>query len=588
MPYANGDVIGQEYEVLRVLGAGGFGTVYLVYSRKWRQAFALKTFKDEFLRDDANRELFRKEATLWINIGSHPCIVQALFVEEIHGRLYLALEYVAADMEGHRSHSLEEVLKTGALDLPRALLWSIFVCHGMEFAYSRGIRCHRDIKPSNILIHRSFFAKVSDFGLAGALSIDPRSPQAKVTVQGGGVGLSFQSAHGVGVGMPTHMPPEQYIDAASCDERSDIYSFGVVLFQMATGALPFLAPPPRADSEEEAIRFTRDMFRLHCDAPVPRLESPLNPIIQRCLQKKPELRYQSFAELRTDLEPFLREHDPLSASALTEYEQALPSPTTEHLKASEWNNRGVSMRVLGRVEEAMRCYTRALELDPDLAQAWANKATALEDLSRFDEALDCYGKALGIDPTNPKSWSSKAYCLLLLGRWEEALECCNHALELDPKNMGVWLNKGNILISTNRSSEALDCLRHCLELDPEEPKAWLQMGQAHGDLGHFEDALRCFRRALKVDPQNFWVWEGKGNALASLDRYDEALVCFQRAVEIDPESASALFKKALSEDALGHCKAAIQSFRRFLSVAGERLPAQRDHAHRRLANLEGK
>src|SRR5205807_2805122 len=104
-------------------------------------------------------------------------------------------------------------------------------------------------------------------------------------------------------GTLTHMAPEQFLDASSCDERSDVYSFGVVLFQMVCqGGLPFIARPPEVATEEECQRFSLSMNWRHAEFPVPRLDSPLFPIICRCLEKKPQDRYSTFRELRLSLE----------------------------------------------------------------------------------------------------------------------------------------------------------------------------------------------------------------------------------------------------------------------------------------------
>ncbi len=213
----------------------------------------------------------------------------------------------------------------------------------MEHAYARGLRCHRDLKPSNILIGRDGSqAKVSDFGLAGVLA--PRPGTTFLARPGqNSVVLSMCSERGVAVGTPTHMPPEQFIDAGLCDERSDIHSFGVVLFEMVAGLLPFLASPPRGDCQDDVERFMTDMYRLHCDAAPPSVGSPLGAVIGMCLQKYPGLRYQAFRDLRNELESVFRTH----------FGQTPPIPKPGDMGATEWNNRGLSLQAMGRTEEAL-------------------------------------------------------------------------------------------------------------------------------------------------------------------------------------------------------------------------------------------
>ncbi|MGA7075465.1 MAG: serine/threonine-protein kinase [Halobacteriota archaeon] len=144
-----------------------------------------------------------------MDLETHPYIVRAHFVDRIANRNYIAMSYVAPNEEG--INSLAGYLQSHPPDLSQCLRWAIQICYGMEHAYSRGIRAHRDLKPANILIGYDNTVKITDFGLAGVLEVEGAA------------------------GTPSHMPPEQFTDAASCDERSDIYAFGVVLYQMVTG-----------------------------------------------------------------------------------------------------------------------------------------------------------------------------------------------------------------------------------------------------------------------------------------------------------------------------------------------------------------
>jgi len=159
--FKTGDFIGQKYEICRVLGLGGFGVVYLVYSHETRSVYALKTFHDQYIQDIAIRNRFQKEAEVWINLERYPYIVRAHLVEEIGSRLFIAMEYIAPAEK--RLNSLDGYLKAGPLELAQVLRWSIQFCYGMEYAYSRGLKSHRDIKPTNILIGSDGAIRISDF-----------------------------------------------------------------------------------------------------------------------------------------------------------------------------------------------------------------------------------------------------------------------------------------------------------------------------------------------------------------------------------------------------------------------------------------
>jgi tetratricopeptide (TPR) repeat protein len=468
LPQGSGEFIGQKYEVYRVLGKGGFGVVYQVYSHETDTVYALKTFRDEYVQDEQTRTLFRKEAQTLVDMGSHPYLVRDYFVEEISGRLYIAMEYVAPDEEG--LNSLEAYLQRRPPDLGQSLRWAIQFCHGMEFACSRGLRCHRDIKPANILIDQQKRVKISDFGLAGLLdSHQPRSGlNPAVRISGGGM----VTARGASFGTPTHMPSEQFVDAASCDERSDIYSFGIVLYQMISrGSLPFLTASPPNDSSEEWNRFWKAMHELHLKAPVPRIPSPLFPVIERCLKKARAERYASFRDLRSDLEPLL---------ANLNGEKVMP-PSAQEMNAAEWLNKGLSLKNLGRIEDALDCYNKAIEMRPrpeTAALLWSNKGACYHVRGRFDEAIGCFDQALQLDPKSAKAWCNKGFSLDQLGRYAEALRCLDKALEAEPHLSLAWSNKAFTYLGLKDFEQAVLSADMAIRNDPKNEAAWVNKGAA--------------------------------------------------------------------------------------------------------------
>jgi serine/threonine protein kinase len=159
VPYKKGDVIGGKYRIHDTLGKGGFGIVYLVDSTNLGILCALKTFRDEYLEDAKARERFRKEAEVWMHLDPYDYLVRAYTVDEVNGRLYIALEYVAPNDLG--LNSLEGYLRHRPPDLVQSLRWAGQFCSGMLYAYSRGIRCHRDIKPANIMIYNDATLEVT-------------------------------------------------------------------------------------------------------------------------------------------------------------------------------------------------------------------------------------------------------------------------------------------------------------------------------------------------------------------------------------------------------------------------------------------
>lgn len=448
--YKKGDMIGGAYEVFGVLGLGGFSVVYLVYSHESEAVYALKTLRDEFLSDKDTREQFRKEAKVWVDLERHPFVVRANFIDELEGRLYIGMEYIPPNEEG--INSLEGYLNVRTPDLVQALRWSIQFCQGMEYARSKGIRCHRDVKPANIMLTPENNVKITDFGFADVIGASRAATGAEL--------LSLRRRARLdrsGFGTPTYMPPEQFRNAMRSDERSDIYSYGVVMYQMAGGGrLPFAPTQRIKDWQHDARKVWDEMHRMHTEQPVAPLQSPLFPIIRTCLQKEPSKRYQTFRELRVDLENLLRH---------TAGEIVAPLQSRE-LEAWELYNKAFSLSSLGDLAGAIQVYDRVIEIEPGNTDAWNNKGVCLRKLNKNVEALACYESSIKADRYNASAWSNRGNSLYTLGRFTEAIISLNKAIEIDPLNESAWLNKGLAEERLGLRTEAAISIKRFLDLKP--------------------------------------------------------------------------------------------------------------------------
>jgi tetratricopeptide (TPR) repeat protein len=588
--YRRGDFIGDLFQVIETLGEGGFGIVYLARALASNEIVALKTLRGELLRDGKTRALFEKEARIWMDLGTHPNLVRAKWVDEVGGRLYIAMEYVQAG--AGRPNSLEGHLAKGPIPADRALLWAIQFCRGMEYAVSKGVRCHRDIKPANILIGSDSVVRISDFGIAG-LALVPEAPDRAGTASAASAAGpdSTKTAVGTVFGTPTHMAPEQFVDAASCDERSDLYSFGVVLYQMASGgALPFRPPPPPPALVAQAGAYYWHAFRiLHTSVTETPLESPLASVVSRCLKKRREDRYQDFASLRVELEALYEktrgEKAPqqtggvadandwnakgMSLATLNRWAEALDcydrALAIEPAAAALHSNRGNALRNLRRVDESLAAYDRAIALDPLYAAAWENKALLYAHAQRNQEALACIERSLTLDPTGANAWVTKGVLLGRLERAEEEFGAYESALRIDPRNVDAWFNKANMLSTVDRET-ALACADQALACDPGRVSAWGLKGTLLSELGRSSEAVACHQEARRLDPKDATLAYNLGNAWAGIERLEEARASYEDATRLAPDMPVAWYNLALIRFRLGHHAESIPLFDHFLSL----------------------
>jgi tetratricopeptide (TPR) repeat protein len=557
--FTKGDVVGGILEIQAALGAGGFGVVYLAYDRQTRKCYAIKTFRDELLTNTSAREAFKREALLWVNLEEHPFILVARWVTEISGRLFVAMDYVAPDAQGRVSLADHLALSGVPLVEEQALEWGIQFCLGMEHVRACGIRCHGDIKPANILITKEATLKITDFGLAvvaetawrGAAS-QRGSQVTQVSENGSGFSV-VPAVGGVRCGTPGYMPPEVY-RGETPDVRGDIYSFGLVLWQMAAGSP---VPPFRFPRNGDIENVLHSVYKQQMIGRVPPVDGPLRPVVWRCLRPELAQRYQDFTELRADL----------ARSFWQRTGRAVQVSGSGERSVVFWMSKGASLDSLGRREEALACYEKALALDPRDSLVWTNKGSALGSLGRRDEELTCYEAALALDPSATLAWVNKGSTLTDLGRHEEALTCYDAALALEPRYAGVWTNKGRTLFSLARYEEALACHDKALAVDRRFAPAWSNKGDALAALGRRSEAIACYEAALAVDPRDAIAWTNKGVALAALGRREEAITCFDQALKIDPRYADGWLRKAFNEDHLGKREEAARSYRRFIKLA---------------------
>ncbi len=280
-----------HYTVTRSLGSGGMGVVYEAEDTRLGRRVALKFLSRDFERDPYALERFKQEARA-ASALNHPNICTIYAIEECEGQHFIAMEL----LEGE---SLNERIDGRPLPLDQIIDIGIQITDALDVAHSKGI-VHRDLKPANIFLTTRGQAKILDFGLA-KLTYDRRAALETVGGDAATAAPVFLTSPGMAVGTVAYMSPEQ-ARGEQLDGRSDLFSMGAILYEMATGKLPF-------EGKTSAVIFQGILDR----DPSPAME--LNPsvplklqeIIDKALEKDPELRYQGAAEMRADLKRLKRD-----------------------------------------------------------------------------------------------------------------------------------------------------------------------------------------------------------------------------------------------------------------------------------------
>jgi serine/threonine protein kinase/thioredoxin-like negative regulator of GroEL len=495
--------------------------------------FAVKTLQTQYRGDEGIVNRFYREAETWVKLGSHENIVRADFVLEIDQIPHIFMEYVDGG-------NLQAYIQKGDRDIRQALDFAIQFCDGMIYVNTtdrehegNGL-VHRDIKPANIMLTTNQTVKLTDFGLVKA----------------------FDEAVTGFAGTKEYASPEQFV-GSSIDCRSDMYSFGIVLYEMVTGKRPFPGPSFEEFARQHGNRRPDPPTSLNSQIP-----KELEATILRCLEKSPDDRYRRFEDLKgtlMDLHQRLygalreRTRSPAGSSAIDRsvlkglslsslgkmveavacLDEAIQNNPQDVLA---WHYKGEALDRLNRHGDAIGCFDEALKIAPDHAPTWSAKGDALGNLGRFDEALRCYDEATGLKPmqTNHVFWANKGLALMAVHRYAEAIDCFNKSIEIQPSSAKAWFGKALVSERRNSLAEAKDYYDKALEANPRDAVSLCHKGNLLCRLGQFKEAMPCFEAALQINPRDVTAWTSLAGLLASLSRFEEAIRCCERAIAIAP------------------------------------------------------
>ena len=569
-----------HYRILETLGVGGMGEVYKAEDTKLGRRVALKILPAAMAANQERLERFQREAKVVASLN-HPNIVTIHSVEEADGVHFLTMELV----EGQ---DLEALLPADGFPLSKMFDIAVPLADALATAHEQGI-VHRDLKPANVMLNSDGRLKVLDFGLAklGLESSAPLSDQDETALAPTSATLT---GDGTILGTAAYMPPEQ-LEGLPVDHRADIFSFGVLIYELATGRRPFQGgssialassilrdtPPPITDIKKDLPRH-------------------FGRIIETCLEKDPERRYQSAKELRNALQSLQRETESAISSDLQSGSRGLELPEdrarsrrrlalgalaglalialvvgffvtrtrgpegsggsvdvarppisseaqTLVEQSRTYNRDGAALPRLKLAEQTLR---RALGLEPDspflmaeMAYLLASMQEEYPDKERMDEAVRLADAALASDPDLVAAWLAKGELSMLEGDGEAAARAALQAKTIDPEDVRGHVLHGRALLKQGLQSEGLDELRMAVEMEGGAISARYSLATALLRLGELDESALEFKKVLEFAPGHVSAMNNLANVYLYSGRYLEAVPLYNRALELQPDEVVA-------------------------------------------------
>jgi serine/threonine-protein kinase len=575
------------YEIRAAIGAGGMGEVYRAHDQRLNRDVAIKVLPADRATDDAARQRFLREARA-ASALNHPNIITIYETDSFKGMAFIAMEFV-------RGKSLAGLLHERALSDTDAVQYAIQISDALAKAHAAGI-IHRDLKPGNIMITDDGLVKVLDFGLARVEAQPVTSSDDSPTASG-----SFLSKPGTTLGTFYYMSPEQARGEVA-DTRSDIFSFGVVLFEMLTRELPFDGDNLLAMlhalhfGEPKAIRSLR-----------PDLADEIATVVERCLQKLPKDRYQSAAEINRDLkaavgqssstmgsaaglkrpapatkgaEPKPRLADtnirkrkfkvPAAAAIVAALMVAIAIPALRHKIISPGGRSSPSGEatvetvpdnpfalqqqaqaylerwdVPTNLDRSITLLNRAIELDHDYAPAYASLTFAYYEKNRLNadpqwvkQATQSAARALQLNGDLADAHLAAGVAAMLTGNNEQGEKEFRKAADLDPKSSKPHRWLGILFNSTGKPQPAEEELKRALALNPQDWRANMNLGVLYYKTARYAEAANAWEAVRKLLPDNFIVLNNLAGVYHMMDRDEDSASALQRSLEIHPDATT--------------------------------------------------
>jgi hypothetical protein len=486
-----------RYEVVDHLGAGGMGTVYLATDPLLRRTVAIKVLP---VHDEELRERFAREARSAASLR-HNNIVTIYDVGEDDGKPFLAMEFIDGESMA------ELVRRRAAIDLDKRIRLMIDLCSGLGYAHRSGI-IHRDIKPGNLMITSEGPLKILDFGLA------------RITTDGTSTGLTTAGSL---LGTPHYMSPEQ-IEGKAVDPRSDIFSVGLVLYELLTYQRAYTGESAHVVLHHIIHKTPRPMREM-----VPDIDPELVRIVDKATEKAPERRYQDLGALASDLEKVRERAAKWSDAATQIVERDRGAPSTP-LSTPARDTRG-------RTNLDLLAQRRAAQVESHLKAANEHMAAG-----RYEDAVAECENAMLLDPQEPRALSllGQAHSALDERQVRELLDQAKLRLAAGELTEAQALVEQTLMLRAD-NAEAKELKKQVKEQRAERERAAERARAAKSALdrairslesGAFEAASRSASEVLAYEPTNEGALEVRRRAAEGIEARRRQQALDQRAAEV--------------------------------------------------------